>query len=141
MQPIQHQLTQPIDHMQSGEIEYHQAPTLTYNQHKPIQHNQLQPIQHIQTTQPIEQMQAGEIEYNQAYKPIPYSQPHAITGDTDSQTSSVCEACGIENRNLENDKLKEIGFMGSREIDTYICVLCSTPTYFSKLKNQREHIR
>ena len=117
--------------MQVGEIEY--------NQHKPIQHNQLQPIQQIQTTQPIEQMHVGEIEYNQAYTPIQYNQPHAITGDTDSQTSSLCEACGIENRNLENDKPKEIEFRGSPEINTYICVLCSTPTYFSKLKNLKEH--
>ena len=70
-------------------------------------------------------MQVGEIEYNHAHKPIQHNQLHAITGDTDS----LCETCAIG-----SDNLKEVEFRGSPEINVYICVFCSTPTYFSKKK-------
>ena len=60
---------------------------------------------------------------------------HAITGDTDSQTSSVCQHCAIG-----SDNLKEIEFRGSPAITynkslviEYICTLCKTPTKFSDL--------
>ena len=64
-----------------------------------------------------------------------------VTGNTDSQASTVCETCAIENSNLEYDNLKEIEFRGSLEINTYICLLCSTPTYFSKMKSLYEHVK
>ena len=66
-------------------------------------------------------MQVGKIEYNHAHKPLQYTNAHDITGDTDS----LCETCAIG-----SDNLKKIEFKGSPEINMYICVLCSTPTYF-----------
>ena len=77
-------------------------------------------------------MQVSEIEYNHAHKPIHHNQPHAITGDI----NSFCETCAIG-----SDNLKEIEFRGSPEINMYICVLCSTLTYFSKKKNLLEHVK
>ena len=108
--------------MQGGEIEYNQPTPLTHHRPpKQIIHNQPQPIEH-QTTQPIEQMQVGEIEYIYAYKPIQYNNVHAITGDTDSKTSSVCQQCANG-----SDILKE--FRGVlRSTHTYVCCI------------QRQHI-
>ena len=81
-------------------------------------------------------MQVGEIEYNHAHNPIQYNNAHTKIGDTDSQTTSICQQCAIR-----NDNIKKIEFRRSPAINTHICLLCSTPTYFLKMKSLVEHVK
>ena len=56
-------------------------------------------------------MKVGEMEYTRAHKPIQDNQLHSITGDTDSQTSFVCQTCAIR-----SDNPKEVEFRDSLTI-------------------------